>query len=42
MLCWDETLLVKEGNMFKLERNDAKMVRWMCSVTPEERVSVKG
>ena len=27
--------------MIWLERNDAKMVRWMCSVRPEDRISAE-
>ena len=38
-LCGSQTLSVEEGNVIKLEGNDAKMVRWMCKVRPQDRIS---
>ena len=41
MLYGSETGPVKEEGVTKLERNDAKMVRWMCNVRPEDRISTE-
>ena len=41
MLFESETWPVKEEDMIKLERNNAKMVRLMCNVRPEDRISAK-
>ena len=35
----NKTCLVKEEGVIRLERNDPKMVRWMCNIWPEERIS---
>ena len=34
-----ETCSVKEKDMITLERNDARMVRWMCNIWPGVRIS---
>ena len=34
-----ETSPVKEEYGIRLERDDARMVRWMCSIRPERRIS---
>ena len=35
------TRTVEEEDVIWLERNDAKMVRWRCSVRPEDRISAE-
>ena len=30
---------VKEEDVARLERNDARMVRWICKVRPDDRIS---
>ena len=37
MLYGSQTWPVKEEDV-RLERNDARMVRWMCNIRPEDRV----
>ena len=39
MLYGKETCSVKVENVNRLERNDARMVRWMCNVWLEEMIS---
>ena len=34
-----ETYPVKEEDVIRPERDDPKMVRWMCNVRPEDRIS---
>ena len=31
----------EEEHVIKLEINDGRMVRWMCNVKPEDRISEK-
>ena len=38
MLIGRETWPVKVENVVRLARNDARMVRWMCKVRPEDRI----
>ena len=40
MLYRDENWLAKEHDKIRLQRNDPRMVRWMCNVRPEDRISV--
>ena len=39
MLYGSETWPVKEKDLVKLERNDARMVRWMCNTGPKDKIS---
>ena len=39
MLNGSETRPVKEEDVIRLERNDAILVRWMCNVKPEDKIS---
>ena len=41
MLYGSGTWPVKEEDVIRLERNGARMVRWMYSVRPEDRSSVQ-
>ena len=41
MLYGSGTLLVKKEDMIRLDRNDTKMVGWMCSIKPEDKTSVE-
>ena len=34
-------MLVKEEDMIKRERNDVRMVGWICNVRPEDVISAK-
>lgn len=34
-----KTWQVKEHNVIRLERNDTRMVRWMCNVSPDDKIS---
>ena len=34
-----ETWPVEEETVIRLERNDASIVKWMCNVMPEDRIS---
>ena len=36
-----ETWPVKEEYGIRLERDGARMVRWMCSIRPERRISLR-
>ena len=36
-----ETWPVKEEYEIRLERDGARMVRWMCSIRPERRISLR-
>ena len=38
MFYGSETWSVKEDDVIKLERNEARMVRWMCSNGPDIRI----
>ena len=38
MLYGNETWPVKEEDVNRLERNDVKMVRWMCKVMAEDKI----
>ena len=39
MLYGSETWAVKEEDLARLERNDMRMIRWMCNVTLKDRKS---
>ena len=39
MLYESQTWLVKEENMIRPERGDARMISWMCNIRPENRIS---
>ena len=39
MLHQSETWPVKVEDVIKLGRNDPRIVRWMCNVRPENRIS---
>ena len=41
MLYWGKRWPSKEEDVIRLERNDARMVRWKCNVKPEDRISAK-
>lgn len=36
-----EAWSVKEDDVIKLKRNDIRMVRWMCNVSPKNGISVE-
>ena len=36
-----ETWLVKDGDVVNIERNGARMIRWMCNVRPEDNISTE-
>ena len=38
MLYGTETWSVKKEDVIGLENNDAKMVRWICNVRPEDKI----
>ena len=39
MLYGSETWAAKEEDLVRLERNDMRMIRWMCNVTLKDRKS---
>ena len=38
MVYGSEALLVKKEDVIRLERNNARMVRWICNVIPENGI----
>lgn len=40
MLYRSESWAVQEHGIIRLERNDARMVRWLCNVNSEDRIDV--
>ena len=38
MVCGSKSLLVKEDDVIRLERNDVKIFRWMCNHCTENEV----
>ena len=42
MLYGSETWTVKRGDAIRLQRNDARMARWMCNIRPENRIVAEG
>ena len=41
LLYGSEAWRVKQENVIRLERNDARMVTWMCNVSPGDRISAE-
>lgn len=41
MLCRDDTWPVKERNAIRLEKDDVKMLRWMCNVRLEDKITAE-
>ena len=41
MLYGSDTWPVKKEDVIRLERNDARIVRWMCNVRPEDSISAE-
>ena len=41
MIYGSETSPVKEENLIRLDRNDARMGRWMFNVGPKDRISAE-
>ena len=41
MMYGSVTWLVKDEHVIKLERNDARMVRWMCNARPVDRITAE-
>ena len=38
----NETWPAQKQDVIRLERNDARKVRWICIVRPEDRISTEG
>ena len=41
VLCYMEVRPIKEDDLIRLERDNARMVRWMCNVMPEDWISAE-
>lgn len=41
MLYGSETSTAKKEDLVRLERNSARIVRWMCNARSEKRISVE-
>ena len=39
LLCGSEAWTVKEVNVIRLDRNDAKMFKWMWNIRSDDRIS---